>query len=43
MANITDFSLSDLIERVTEPTQESQDMVILQMEIVDRIKASAKE
>ena len=43
MANINDLSLSDLIERVTEPALESPDMVILQMEVVDRIKSSAKE
>jgi hypothetical protein len=43
MANIEDLSLPDLIERVTEPAQQGQDLAMLQLEIVERIKSSAKE
>lgn len=39
MANNQEISLVDLVERVTDPSYEGeQDMVLLQMEIVDRIK-----
>jgi hypothetical protein len=43
MASIENFSLSDLIERVTDVSNEGIDLVIVQMEIVDRIKATSKE
>jgi hypothetical protein len=44
MANIENFSLADLIGRVTNvDLSDCKDNVLLQMEIVDRIKASHNE
>ncbi len=47
MAHIQEFSLADLIEKVTnvgdEDEIEQADPVIFQMEIVDRIKSSYNE